>query len=80
MTAQQYANNEGITYVRIPAGTCIRGVICPVSYCIRAREARIWEMLAGQIVFPTGGERYDPPHLPPSVAWEPYFIDYDGHI
>ena len=60
--AQRHADEEGVSYVVVTAGTRlgdrITGPVCNINYCVRAIEARLYEILAGVIVFPRGGERY----------------------
>jgi hypothetical protein len=58
MRAEDYADQEGKTHVRVRAGTpCGAGAV-PVTYCVRASEAKLWELLRGEIVFPRFGEDY----------------------
>jgi hypothetical protein len=61
VTAQDWADMEDVAYIAVPAGAALApGVVCPVRYCVRAGEAHLWEIAAGRIVYPRGGERYDP--------------------
>lgn len=60
--AQRHADEEGVSYVVVTAGTRLVGknssAVCKVDYCVRAIEARLYEITAGTIVSPRGGERY----------------------
>ncbi len=71
MTAEDWADQEKKTHIRVRAGTkCGDGVV-PVTYCVRAIEAKLWEMIRGEIVFPRFGEDYRPPDFDPDeYEWE----------
>ncbi len=71
MRAENWANQEKKTYVRVRAGTECMGGVIPVTYCVPAIEAKLWELLHGEIIFPEFGEDYRPPDFDPDDwDWE----------
>lgn len=69
MRAENWANQEGKPHVRVKAGTVCGNGTVPVTYCVRASEAHLWELIRGEIVFPWYGEKYEPPPFDPD-EWE----------